>query len=801
MKIHAIATLATAAAVSLFQAVKPEPEADGSAVFPEVSVSEEAAAKPRWGLLPGEDRQVRLMQAGGEAALADPLAHPGDGAFPSGGVVQLVERDEPLDFGAIDGMVVDVVEPVLVPVVDTVGEVNVLAAVPRAEDLDDAADAADVETGAVGLAAVDPLELAGIEEVDPGALPGLGQPRDPSEYAEVPVVVTGQPGLPGPGAPQEAAKDSALQGLADRVTQAVGLAGGEKEEEAAEGPTIGEDEGGFWLRAAKLNEVFQYLARLAGLQYFHNADLEASNYVVTGHLADGDPVDQMEELGLMYGITVHRKGNTIYAMTAAQLAQLPTKPFYYQLKYLRPSDIDQIKGILQPVLTPGSGTVDYEPKTNTLIVIDNEKRIESIRDVLAEVDRPKQQIAIETRILRVNSSARNRLGVDWESVLGDGLTFRGESALNALFNLPDSDQVAQVITTTFSGESSAPFTITDPGTARQMRNQGTITGVNNFAYNDETVRSINSTESQLVLSPLQLQATLRALNTGGLAHQESSPTLITEDNEAGIISIIDRIPIIISTVSETTTGQNVTDVVRYRIDDSDPSFSDDPANSREIGVTISVTPTILPDNTVRMALRPRSAQITAYVESQSGNLYPRVNESTVDTIARVPNGYSLLIGGFYEEQSSELTKKVPILGDIPGLNFMFKSTDHQRENTSLVFVVTPKLYEPARLVETDRVNREIHEAHVLPSDHAWPDRTKPGFNYEPNLGWAVGNTLGVYPPVGPSNPLHPEHPVNLPEWDVRDEPGLRPGQTLVEPAAPAEVRRGIFGNRLRLRNR
>ncbi|MCB1085821.1 MAG: hypothetical protein KDM63_02150 [Verrucomicrobiae bacterium] len=587
--------------------------------------------------------------------------------------------------------------------------------------------------------------------------------------------------------------------LVNQVSNAVSSGGDENSGEGEGQTTMGEESGGFWLRSAKLNDVFQYLARLAHKQYFHNADLEAANYVVTGHLSDGDPLAQMDELGLMYGITIHQKGNTVYAMTNAQLAQLPTKPFYYELKYLRPSDIDQIKSILEPMLTTGAGTVNYEQKTNTLIFIDNEQRIESIKGILQELDRPKQQIAIETRILRIKSSSRNRIGVDWESVLGDGMTVEATEALNALFNLPDSDLVEQVITSSFTEATNTGFTVSNrnPGEVKTLT-LDPIVGTQTTNFEDASTRSINSTESHLVLSPLQLQATMRALNTGGLAQQESSPTLITEDNESGVISIIDRIPIIIATVSETDAGQNISEEVRYRVDEDDPSASEDPAASREIGVTVAVTPTILPDNTIRMSLRPRSAQIVEFIEGRSGNLFPRVNESTVDTIARVPNGYSLLIGGFYEEQESEDVKKVPVLGDVPGVNFFFKSTDKLKEHTSLVFVVTPKLYEPVKIPEVDRINRELHENHVLPNDHRWPDRENPGSNYEPNLGWTLGNMVNAYPATPPSNPLNPEHPVNLPEWDVREEPGIREGETMVEPVSAPEPtqaqRKGLLGN-------
>ena len=89
--------------------------------------------------------------------------------------------------------------------------------------------------------------------------------------------------------------------------------------------------------------------------------------------------------------------------------------------------------------------MNYESKTNVLIIYDSEQRLEAISEILAVMDQPKRQIAIETKILRIKSSSTNKIGVDWTSVLGDGLTLEASHTLNTLFNLPDADTVNQVI--------------------------------------------------------------------------------------------------------------------------------------------------------------------------------------------------------------------------------------------------------------------------------------------------------------------------------------------------------------------
>ena len=134
--------------------------------------------------------------------------------------------------------------------------------------------------------------------------------------------------------------------------------------------------------------------------------------------------------------------------------------------------------------------------------------------------------------------------------------------------------------------------------------------------------------------------------------------------------------------------------MRYTIDAADKTIDADPENHREIGISLVVTPTVLPDGTVRMKLRPRSAQIVEEIKTLTGNSYPRVTEAMVESITRVPDGFSLVIGGFYGASELRDRTKIPLLGDIPVINFFFKSKETSKERTSLVFIVTPKSYDP-----------------------------------------------------------------------------------------------------------
>lgn len=482
-------------------------------------------------------------------------------------------------------------------------------------------------------------------------------------------------------------------------------------ETPAASPMQASDEG-YILKGAPLNDILQFLAKEAGRQYFHNAKLNGPEFLVTGHLNEGNPMRQMEELSFMYGVTLHTKGDTIYALTPSQLAQLPSAEFHYQLQYLRPTDIKQIQELIKPMLSPATGIINFEPKTNSIVIIDSAHRIEQARQFLRSIDRAKGQIVIETKILRINSTAAENMGVNWSSSLGaKGVPLSVTRDLASVFGLP----------------SSAASSI------------------------------VNGDGTNLVLSPMEITGVLSALSEGGIASQISNPTLITEDNEQATISIIDRIPIVTSTTTPGSGGTQptVTEEVRYKIDQGDKSIDADPEKHREIGISLVVTPTMLPDGTVRMKMRPRSAQITGEVigvgvDGQEGNRYPRVSESMIETLARVPNGHSLVVGGFYGQTKNDDKTKVPLLGDIPIVNFFFKSKEAKKENTSLVFIVTPKSYDPKDRHSNDSASNFVRQTSSLTADHDWVDDSNPGPAHEPNVARTIRGAIPSQAPYYPT---------------------------------------------------
>jgi hypothetical protein len=428
----------------------------------------------------------------------------------------------------------------------------------------------------------------------------------------------------------------------------------------------------FWLDNYPLNDLFQYLARQANYQFFQNPFIDAIK--VTGELFKGnDPLENMRELALQYNLILFQKGRTLYALTQDQISTLPQQEFRYELKYLHPRPED-IQRMLGHFLTPDHGSATLEPQINTIVVSDNETVIAKIARYLRSIDLPRRQISIQVRVISITTTGDKNTGVDWSKTLGqNGLTLSAtaQSNLDAVFGFTPLR--------TFAPPAQAT-------TLTNAQNEGT----------------------NVILGPVTVTAVVHALYENTRAHEENAPMVITEDNQQSQVRIVTRTPIVVSTVTVTNGVSNISNDVRYYLDPSDA------AKNREIGTTLFVTPSILPDNTIRLQIDGTVATQIGTIATPTGstivptNNYPIVNEAHLVNLSRVPSGYSLILGGFVTINNSTNTNKVPILGSIPllGQAFRFKSTSRSR--TNLAFIITPVAFQaenPQRAVEVSEYDR------------------------------------------------------------------------------------------------
>ncbi|MFO1497710.1 MAG: secretin N-terminal domain-containing protein [Verrucomicrobiota bacterium] len=191
---------------------------------------------------------------------------------------------------------------------------------------------------------------------------------------------------------------------------------------------------------------------------------------------------------------------------------------------------------------------------------------------------------------------------------------------------------------------------------------------------------------------------IRALQNDGRLQILSRPQILTSDNKPANINVGQRVPLISN--SGVTPQGGIVNTINYE----------------NVGVNLQVTPRIGSDGAVRMeisttnsALTSSSVEIPAGTEGGTVSM-PIINERRASTSVSVQSGQSILIGGLIETMEDDRVKKVPYLGDIPGLGVLFRSKTRVSNRKELLILLTPQVLlmddEAGRVANVSDMTRE-----------------------------------------------------------------------------------------------
>jgi len=154
----------------------------------------------------------------------------------------------------------------------------------------------------------------------------------------------------------------------------------------------------------------------------------------------------------------------------------------------------------------------------------------------------------------------------------------------------------------------------------------------------------------------------------------SSPRVATLNGQKAVIEVIERIPYIDSTSTTTTGGGTIGATTVEQVE-----FA-------EVGVTLAVTPSVGEDGFVKMNVVPEVKELTDFFQG-----VPVIDRRKVETNIVVPNEGTLVIGGLLRNNELEQEEKVPLLGDIPLLGFLFTRSELRTQKSELLVFVTPTI--------------------------------------------------------------------------------------------------------------
>ena len=309
------------------------------------------------------------------------------------------------------------------------------------------------------------------------------------------------------------------------------------------------------------------------------------------------------------------------------------------------------RGFLSP-----RGSVSFDRRTNTLLVIDIPQRVTEIRRLVGLLDKPVDQVLIEAKIVIANEDFARELGARF-----------GINGYRDNVNFGD--------------------TIENTTATRSNMNEAAVNGEPLFEIEKGPNVNLATAAGSLITSnPASLAFTilnagywldieLSAMQEEGRGEVISNPRVVTSNQREAVIKQGREI----GYVTTQATGGVVTQTVNFK----------------EVVLELKVTPTITNDGRVFMAMTLKKDELEEFINTVNGSV-PLIAKREVNTAVLVDDGNTVVIGGVYEFSDRTQLAKVPFLADLPVIGNLFKKKGRGKTKAELLIFVTPKVIPVAR---------------------------------------------------------------------------------------------------------
>jgi len=297
------------------------------------------------------------------------------------------------------------------------------------------------------------------------------------------------------------------------------------------------------------------------------------------------------------------------------------------------------------------GSVAFDVRTNTLLLNDTPEKIKQLRELIAVLDKPVQQVLIESRLVVANDSFTRDLG--------------------AQFGISGSRQVGNKTVIAGGGIPS----VTGNSSEYFSNAAGTTYTTNGLNVNLPLSNPAGSLGIGIIGKNFALDLELQAAQTEGRSEVISSPRVITANQQEAVIR----------------QGQEIGYVTYQNSTGGGAGSGTATVAFKDAVLELKVTPTITADNRIYLLINVTKDALAGYITVPGSGQVPTINTSSVNTSALVDNGQTVVLGGIYEINNSNTVTKVPGLGDIPGIGALFRNTDRTNTKAELLIFVTPRI--------------------------------------------------------------------------------------------------------------
>jgi len=322
--------------------------------------------------------------------------------------------------------------------------------------------------------------------------------------------------------------------------------------------------------------------------------------------------------------------------------------------YLENANAEELAKVLMEVPTAKAGAeqgkkgapvvseavkITADKATNSLIIMADKEDYTVLEEVIKKLDIPRAMVYIESLIMEVNMETSFDLGINWQ-LFGEISIDGKETAVGGAF----SDSIIN--------SDTAPGLFTPSGLSVGLLTEPvTIAGL--------TVSNIAA-----IVNAVKTDDDFRILST---------PQVLTTDNEEARITV----------------GENRPYQTRATTDQSGGTFES--FEYRDVGKILKITPHVTEGRLVRLNISLEVTNIDLASTLSTSTTLPVTQKRTVDTTVIVKDNHTVVIGGLIDDSTTQNETKVPVLGDIPVLGWLFKSQRETTEKTNLYIFLTPRV--------------------------------------------------------------------------------------------------------------
>jgi type II secretory pathway component GspD/PulD (secretin) len=410
-----------------------------------------------------------------------------------------------------------------------------------------------------------------------------------------------------------------------------------------------------------------------------------------------------------YGLQMNRDKNTGIARITTKDPTAPP-PLITRVVQLQYAAVSNMTEAVQSVLTDKRSKVLADTRSSQIVVVATDPEQSAVDTLMKQLDTPTKQVLIETKLVEVSSQPSTKKGVDWANTLSAQTVTFGNGKI----------QPQQSSTTINSG--SNPSTVTTAGsgyTATTTASANSSSTLLNLLQGNGGF--VASTVSGLIpatafLNADGLSAVISFLNNTYDAQIMSTPRVVTLDNETAHIEVSRQFPVI--NLSGGTQNQSGNLGISYS----------------NVGTFLEVTPRISANQKIWLNVIPEVSShfgdVTVTVPGGNGNPstsfpVPIFDARKVQTQVLIPNGNTLVMGGLVQDSPTAKYSKVPVLGDIPGLGWGFRSETKTMDKDNLIIFMTPTIIQDADFTATpeaeDFLKSKPQPMKTRMNPHTWWD--------------------------------------------------------------------------------